>query len=610
MPSTSCLCGSYGAGKNGGELMDEATVLPVCDYDENPTPLYKALEYHHWGAASRFLKTGVWPGNFFSDRMTPREQVRTWIHRYDESGHELLDDSTYPLSAVGGDKAIQDNKSVAATTVLTHATGTRQLRWRQLPLHAALIFMAPPLIIKQLIEAFPYALRCPDDKGMLPVHLAFRQGVPDDVLTILLRLFPNGMHVRDQKGRLPVECVRNDDTINSTGMPPLRGMIIQSIMQQSKEKFSQQQQETIQTFQKDIGDLHEKLKALESHMQEMNQRETKTREELSSTLAQLESLKKNHRKLQELQRYSLQRASEQEEMDKQTQSFQQRVMEQLDFQHHKQRRSSSRGKSHDDQSRRSRSRGRTGTRRDQLDPPREQAPPSPGHLLRDDSRANSQYTSSGGVGVQGAVRSLSAARRAPPSQSSFEDESPSYSSGLSEFTKSVIPNAYTGYTTGTNTVHEPARIFQNPSYVTKATAASGTTFHTQAQLSRMKSRHDDERSRHHSPSRTTALHPHQSIFEKRRQPKGIARSIYPIRTNYESSTDNLDPRETLGVAKAMVPSNKNQKGQGQGQANSKKNDFDNMTSIANCGATESPGSLNWDFSFTPGFLQPLSINEL
>ena len=88
----SCLCGNYGSPDASTELLDEATDLPVCDYDENPTALYRSMEQHQWGAVSRFLKTGVWPGDFFSDSVTPKQQVRTWIHRYDRTQHELRDD--------------------------------------------------------------------------------------------------------------------------------------------------------------------------------------------------------------------------------------------------------------------------------------------------------------------------------------------------------------------------------------------------------------------------------------------------------------------------------------------------------------------------------------
>jgi len=344
----SCLCGTYGNNDaTRADLMDEATDLPVCDYDKNPTPLYRNLEQHQWGAVSRFLKTGVWPGDFFSDKLTPKEQVRTWIHRYDDTHHEVHDnDQLLASRADGDDSTYHSMMIIKQNTTKTSFAGPasimtpelkRRLRWRQLPLHAALIFMAPPVIIKQLIQAFPYALRCPDDKGMLPLHLAFRQAVPDDVLTILLRLFPNGMHVRDQKGRLPVECVRMDLVEEVKGITgasatvPVRGMIIQSIMQQSKEKFSKQQQDTIQAFRKDIGELQDKMDKLERSLKSMDAREKSTRDELENTLEELSGLRRNHRKLQEMQHISMEKQQEQEASVIQSMSFQQRIMEQLEM---------------------------------------------------------------------------------------------------------------------------------------------------------------------------------------------------------------------------------------------------------------------------------------
>lgn len=599
LPGPSCLCIGYGAPQEG-ELIDEATDLPVCDYDEAPTELYKALEEHQWGAVSRFLKTGVWPGSFFSAKRTPKQQVKTWIHRYSDTRHEIRDDDGHDMANMASllvAKATNDSSSTPANVNLPPPTHNgRALRWRQLPLHAALIFMAPPSIVKQIIELFPYALRCPDDKGMLPLHLAFRQAVPDDILTILLRMFPNGMHVRDQRGRLPVECVRVD-LVNTGGggAPPLRGMIIQSIMQQSKDKFSKQQQDTIQSFQKDIAQLHTKMQSLEQHLQVMDQREQTTRQELSSTLDQLNSLKKNHRKLQEMQAFSLQRQSEQESKDKQHQDFQQQLLEKLDLGGRPNMgigRSRSRGRSH--------SRGR---RRevDHLrdDPPSPQQPDM--HLRPSDSR--------GYLAVRRGLTQQS------PSQSSFtnEEDSPSYSSdGVSrftDFTKSVPNHTYTRDTafTTARSSGRPSRglgravspaIYRTQSQATKATHGTHTTFHTQAQLAATADEEESHTGDMMNDVSLMPLHGYQSILDRRRRStkngaaSKAATPLYPIKVQSNSTEKALD---------GTTNSNTNMNGKAP-------------TATPNaCGVgMESPGaSLNWDFSFTtPGFMRPLSVNEL
>jgi len=49
-----------------------------------------------------------------------------------------------------------------------------KLRWRMLPLHAALMFQAPFGVVEALLEAHPAAAAAKDDQGMLPLHLALR----------------------------------------------------------------------------------------------------------------------------------------------------------------------------------------------------------------------------------------------------------------------------------------------------------------------------------------------------------------------------------------------------------------------------------------------------
>lgn len=457
---SSCLCGGSNSvlspedlpydsalkkDPNHCPLIDESTDLPVCDYDQNPTPLYQALEAHQWGAVARFLKTGIWPGHFFSDSKTPKEQVKTWIHRYNHDTHQEItdddDDQAAEVNTKTSGNSTYHFKGVEERARLNRLrrTGKRVLRWRQLPLHAGLIFMAPPSIVKQLVELFPYALRCPDDKGMLPLHLAFRQAVPDDILTVLLRLFPNGMHVRDQKGRLPVECVRMDLLSETTGPPAVRGMIIQSIMQQSKEKFSQEQQQTVHKFQSDVQSLQAKMEQLESQLNQVNHREEQTRTELTSTLEELQALKKHHRKLQELQQLSLQRQSEHEVVEKHNFDFQQRIMEQLqwdardDHQHH-----------HHHHRRSNRDHRRQHNHQSPLPPPHPVRTPSTAPSLpRQES--NSRYSSSG--------------RETSPQETDRAPTPSSYSEPL--FNKyHVAPIA----TTGVNPIHGNGSDEQNISF--------------------------------------------------------------------------------------------------------------------------------------------------
>jgi hypothetical protein len=104
-----------------------------------------------------------------------------------------------------------------------------KLRWRLLPLHAALIFQAPFNVIEVLLEAYPEAAAAKDDQGMLPLHLALRNR-PIQWATVeeLLTAHPAGVYIQDRKGRTPLQGAASatngsridDSTTLATGSTP------------------------------------------------------------------------------------------------------------------------------------------------------------------------------------------------------------------------------------------------------------------------------------------------------------------------------------------------------------------------------------------------------
>jgi hypothetical protein len=78
-----------------------------------------------------------------------------------------------------------------------------RIRWRLLPLHAAIVFKAPEEVIESLLDAYPKGADTKDDQGMLPLHLAFRNSAPASVVNMLLLAHPHSVDVPDRKGRLP-----------------------------------------------------------------------------------------------------------------------------------------------------------------------------------------------------------------------------------------------------------------------------------------------------------------------------------------------------------------------------------------------------------------------
>lgn len=247
--------GALGFGEPQQAAIDEVSEAdyPECDYDENLSPLYEAIEERAWIAVNQFLHSGYWPESFFPDNMAPEDQARTWVTRY-----EMRPD------------------------------GTKKVRWSQLPIHAAVIFGAPSVVIQQLVEAFPQSIRCTDDHRMLPLHLAFRHGSDDSVLALFLEEFPEAVNVRGYKGRLPVDCANK-------GPNPERGAIIQTILQKNQSawerKKSAVQLKELYCVKEALKIKGQKVSHLETAIREIKSREHKTRKELGLTMTELKTAK-------------------------------------------------------------------------------------------------------------------------------------------------------------------------------------------------------------------------------------------------------------------------------------------------------------------------------
>lgn len=135
----------------------EADNENVCDYDSSATVLYELLESSSWDRARARCRSHP-------------EEVRTWIVRKD--------------------------KSLA-------------VRWKLLPLHAAIIFQSPNYLVSALMDQYSAATHRADDQDMLPLHLAFRHKHEDeDLLELLLVKYPKAVLLKDKRGRVPLEHAR------------------------------------------------------------------------------------------------------------------------------------------------------------------------------------------------------------------------------------------------------------------------------------------------------------------------------------------------------------------------------------------------------------------
>ncbi|OEU19961.1 hypothetical protein FRACYDRAFT_236022 [Fragilariopsis cylindrus CCMP1102] len=150
------------------------TITPVfeCDYDQNPTVLYQAIEAKQWDYAVSLITNKV--------------------NNVDDDNDEHDDDN--------------DEEEPSSTWVVRKELNGK-LRWRLLPLHAAVIFGSPLKLVELLLLDYPLAAQCKDDRGMLPLHLAFRNEACWDIIEELLTAYPLAVFMTDRKGRTPLKCV-------------------------------------------------------------------------------------------------------------------------------------------------------------------------------------------------------------------------------------------------------------------------------------------------------------------------------------------------------------------------------------------------------------------
>jgi hypothetical protein len=165
------------------------------DY-RNVTPLFRNIEKENWEGVLLFLTTGKWSNSILSSTNehlkspSPEIQVKTWVTSYNRKG---------------------------------------AAEWSQLPLHAAISYLAPHVVVEKLAKMYPKAIQCTDNEGMLPIHLAFGFGASDTVLSLLLEPFPASVNAKGLGGRLPHECCE-------LGPNKIRGKVFKVITDETKKR--------------------------------------------------------------------------------------------------------------------------------------------------------------------------------------------------------------------------------------------------------------------------------------------------------------------------------------------------------------------------------------
>ena len=229
-----------------------------CDYERDCTPLYRAIENAIEAAdfepIVKFLDTGYWSPSFFSDPITPADQARTWVTRFDD---------------------VDPNK----------------VKWSQLPLHLAIVCGAPPSVIGRLVRLYPQALRCTDDQHMLPLHLALRHGSDDEVVAFLLMKFPDAVNAKGKNGRTAVECaLRAKDK--------LRGKVLEIFVDKTRGRRAHgviqehnAVREELAAKQAEVDELRADLEGMSKGFEELRALKGTTEQDLLIKIQELEQTK-------------------------------------------------------------------------------------------------------------------------------------------------------------------------------------------------------------------------------------------------------------------------------------------------------------------------------
>ena len=161
------------------------------DYEKNPTQLFVYIQQRAWGLALTHLQKCP-------------DEAKIWVYLKvkSEKAPDVPDADTNKEALV-----------VQHSSLVVHdGNTTPKMRWRLLPLHAAIVLGAPSEVTEAIIRAYPNAAKKRDERGSLPVHLAAsRLDVDSEGEKIVLQLFgtfPDSIDFLDSKGRSPTELAK------------------------------------------------------------------------------------------------------------------------------------------------------------------------------------------------------------------------------------------------------------------------------------------------------------------------------------------------------------------------------------------------------------------
>eukprot|EP00523_Entomoneis_sp_CCMP467_P019043 CAMPEP_0168820520 /NCGR_PEP_ID=MMETSP0726-20121227/8890_1 /TAXON_ID=265536 /ORGANISM="Amphiprora sp., Strain CCMP467" /LENGTH=335 /DNA_ID=CAMNT_0008873031 /DNA_START=8 /DNA_END=1015 /DNA_ORIENTATION=- len=205
--SRSCSSSRDSISRHSSSSSAEESAVRHVDY-RKATPLFKNIEQENWERVLTFLNTGRWSSSMLTSTHehlrgpVPEIQTKTWVTSFDRKGKP---------------------------------------EWSQLPLHAAISYNSPFVVVKKLVELYPSSVRCTDNEGMLPIHLAFGFGAQENVLALLLEPFPDSINEKGLGGRYPYECCE-------LGPNKVRGTIFKTVADQVARRTRQEAELELRKF--------------------------------------------------------------------------------------------------------------------------------------------------------------------------------------------------------------------------------------------------------------------------------------------------------------------------------------------------------------------------
>jgi hypothetical protein len=143
------------------ETCEAATIEFHCNYEQNCTSLFKKIEKQEWSTVDKFLASGIWPDTSTIDVLSPDEQARTWVSRFDPSNPGQCRWSLLPVHLVG---------NIWLTAVYVFSSSSTH---SGCVLLQASILGAPYTTITRLVELYPEPARADGINATIP-HLEKR----------------------------------------------------------------------------------------------------------------------------------------------------------------------------------------------------------------------------------------------------------------------------------------------------------------------------------------------------------------------------------------------------------------------------------------------------